>query len=128
MELFSINEMTMTAIKKYWPYIFILLPSLAFAAAGIGKLMGVPELHASFSAMGMPNWFGYFIGACELAGAVGLYLGGLRKLAAAGLAIIMAGATYFHIAYSVPSPVPAIILLAMMVFVIAWNWRDRKVV
>lgn len=115
----------MNAVKKYWPFIFIILPSLAFAGAGIGKLLGLPDLHASFAAMGLPSWFGYFIGAAELAGAVGLYLVGLRKLAAAGLAIIMAGAAYFHIAYGVPSPVPAIILLAMMIFVIVWNWRGR---
>ena len=116
----------MNAIKKYWPYIFIVLPSLAFAAAGVGKLSGNEQMHASFAAMGLPSWFGYFIGVAELAGAVGLYLAGLRKLAAAGLAIIMVGGAYFHIAYSVPSPVPALILLAMMIFVIAWNWRGRS--
>ncbi len=114
------------AIKKYWPYIFIVLPSLAFAAAGVGKLSGSEQMHASFAAMGLPSWFGYFIGASELAGAVGLYLVGLRKLAAAGLAVIMVGAAYFHIAYGVPSPIPAIVLLAMMIFVIVWNWAGHK--
>lgn len=114
----------MDTIKRYWPYIFIVLPALAFLAAGGAKLMGVPMVHQSFAAMGLPGWFGYFIGACEVAGAIGLFLPQVRKLAAAGLAIIMIGAVYFHLAYGVPSFVPAAVLLAMMVFVLARNWRN----
>ncbi len=114
----------MEQIKKYGPYLFFILPALAFAAAGVGKLMGTEMLHQSFAMMGMPSWFGYFIGACELAGAVGLILLQTRKLAAAGLIIIMIGAVYFHLSYGVPSPVPAIVLIILLLLTIKWNWKS----
>ena len=109
--------------RKYGPHLFYILPALAFAAAGIGKLMGTPMMHQSFSMMGLPSWFGYFIGASELAGALGLLIIQTRKLAAAGLAIIMVGATYFHLAYGVPSAIPAVVLLVLCLLTIYWNWR-----
>lgn len=116
----------MDALKKYGPYVFIIFPALAFAAAGVGKLMGTPMLHQSFSTMELPGWFGYFIGACELAGAIGLLITQTRKLAATGLAIIMVGAVYFHITYSVPSPVPAITLLIFLLLTIWWKWQPKS--
>ena len=49
------------------------LTTLAFIAAGSAKLAGVEQMHLSFALMGLPAWFGYFIGASELAGAVSYY-------------------------------------------------------
>ena len=115
----------MNMLKKFGPFIFFILPAVAFAAAGVGKLMGVPMMHQSFSTMGLPSWFGYFIGACELAGAVGLLLLQTRKLAASGLVVIMLGAVYFHVAYSEPSAVPAIVLLALLALTIWWKWQPK---
>ena len=68
---------------KYVLWAAIGLSALAFAAAGVAKLMGVPMVHASFANMGLPSWFGYFIGICELAGAIGLLIRRLSGLAAA---------------------------------------------
>lgn len=116
----------MDTLKKYGPYLFFVLPALAFAAAGIGKLMGTPMLHQAFSIMGLPSWFGYFIGFCELAGAIGLILPQTRKYAAAGLAIIMVGAVYFHIVHGVPSAVPAGTLLVLLLLVIRWKWHPKE--
>jgi putative oxidoreductase len=80
---------------------------------GGAKLAGYPMAHISFAAMSLPVWFGYFIGACELIGGVALFVNRTRRLAAIGLAIIMAGALYFHTAYT-----PLIMgLPALMVFV-----------
>lgn len=73
--------------------------------------------------MGLPSWFGYFIVLAEAAGAVGLLLPRTRKLAAAGLAIIMVGAVYFHVAYAIPSAVPAAVLLVLCLLTIGWNWN-----
>jgi len=109
----------MTKSKKIGLYLCLGLTRLAFAAAGVGKLMGVEQLHASFAAMGLPVWFGYFIGASEAAGAIGLWVRKLRTLAAAGLVIIMAGATYFHIFFAtVPNAIPAIVLAALLIAVL----------
>lgn len=99
----------------------IVLGSLAFIAAGIGKLSGVEMLHASFAAMGLPAWFGYFIGAAEVAGGLGLYWRKTSAWAAAGLFIIMLGAIYFHVVYQ-PSAIPAVVL-ALITAVIFYNRR-----
>ena len=49
-------------LHKYAIWVAIVLTSIAFAAAGIAKLMGVPMVHESFANLGLPGWFGYVIG------------------------------------------------------------------
>ena len=113
----------MGSILNHLPRLFYILPAIAFAGAGTAKLMGVPDLHSAFQTMGLPGWFGYFIGLCQVCGAIGLLLPQTRKLAAAGLSIIMVGAIYFHVAFAVPSPFPAAVLLALCLATINWNWN-----
>jgi DoxX-like protein len=48
------------------------LVALYVGAGGIAKLLGVPYVHSSFAKLGLPDWFGYFIGACEVLGSIGL--------------------------------------------------------
>ncbi len=102
----------------------IVLLSLAVIAAGSFKLMGTEEMHASFGMMGLPAWFGYFIGAAEVAGGIGLYIRRTSAWAAAGLLIIFLGAIYFHIAYAVPSAVPAVVLSGLAVIAIVSRRKD----
>lgn len=102
----------------------IVLASLAFVISGIGKLSGVEMMHDSFAIMGLPVWFGYFIGVAEVAGGVGLFLRKTSAWAAAGLFIIMLGATYFHIAYAEPSAIPAVILAAMSAVIFIARRQD----
>ena len=71
---------------------------LLFLMAGVSKLVMSPEQMAG--PVALPIGFLRFIGICETLGALGLVLPGLFKvkrfltpLAAAGLAIIMIGAT-----------------------------------
>ena len=90
--------------------------ALIVGAAGIAKLMGVPMVHESFAKLGLPVWFGYFIGAAEVAGAVGLFIRPLAALAAAGLAIIGLGAVYFHVTHPpISAGIPAMVMLALAV-------------
>jgi putative oxidoreductase len=84
-------------LKKYGALIDFAFLALIVGAVGIAKLIGVPVVHQSFGVLGLPSWFGYFIGAAEVAGAVGLFIAQLSGLAAAGLAIIGARAVYFHL-------------------------------
>lgn len=103
----------------------ITLAGLAFAAAGTAKLMGVPQLHASFAIMGLPAWFGYFIGTCELAGAIGLFIRKLSAIAASGLIAIMLGAIFFHVKFEVVShAVPAIVLTILLAIIISVRRQD----
>lgn len=113
----------MDAIKKYAPTLLYILPALAFLGAGAAKLSGVPEVIKPFAILGLPPAFGLFIGICEIAGSIGLLMERTRILAAIGLSLIMLGAVYYHLAYEMPSAVPAIILL---IFLAGSIWRARK--
>jgi uncharacterized membrane protein YphA (DoxX/SURF4 family) len=82
---------------KYALWIAQVLLALAFVSAGAMKLITPDEILTAWYPF--PALFIRFIGVCELLGAVGLILPGLLRvreeltpLAAAGLAIIMAGA------------------------------------
>ena len=86
----------MKAHKVLWT-IQGLLAAL-FLFAGISKL--VMPIEAMAGPVALPGWFLRFIGVAETLGAIGLILPGLLKiqqsltpLAAAGLVIIMMGAT-----------------------------------
>lgn len=113
------QELVMSKAKSIAVWGVIGLVGLAFAAAGIAKLLGVPQLHASFAIMGLPNWFGYFIGVCELLGAFGLLIPRLTALAATGLIGIMLGAIFFHVHFEVVAhALPAVILSLLLVVII----------
>ncbi|MEO0542450.1 MAG: DoxX family protein [Pseudomonadota bacterium] len=117
----------MEFIKRYGIWCPIVLSALAFAAAGTFKLMGTPELHQSFALLGLPSWFGYFIGTAEVAGAIGLLFARTRLLAAIGLAIIMVGAVYFHVAFTpLGQTVPALVLLGFMLLIVHYQ-RGRNI-
>ncbi|MEV2221520.1 DoxX family protein [Nocardia vinacea] len=72
------------------------------------------------------DWFRYFVGAVELAGAIGLVIPRLSGLAAIGLSLTMIGAAYTN-AFVVDGYWPVytpLILLVLFVF-IAWGRRDE---
>ncbi|MBT3135275.1 DoxX family protein [Alteromonas sp. ALT199] len=106
-------------MKKYGFNIARGLIALVLVAGGGAKLAGVPELHESFHILGLPGWFGYFIGVCEIAGAIGLFISSLSAISAAGIATIMSGAVYFHFMYTPPAEgIPALVILGLSVFVV----------
>ena len=115
----------MKSAKDYSTWIAIALVALYVGAAGIAKLAGVPYVHSSFPKLGLPPWFGYFIGACEVLGPIALFIRPLSALAAAGLGIIMIGATYYHTTYTpVVQAVPAIVLVLLCAYIFAKRRRD----
>lgn len=93
-----------------------ILVALVFAFAGSVKFMMPPEKMQQGTVV-LPLAFIYFIGVCEVLGAFGLILPGLTRirtgltpLAAAGLTIIMIGATAVTIIGGMPGAfVPATI-------------------
>ena len=89
-----------------------LLLAVVFLAAGVTKLLGVPEAVAAFDHLGFGQIFRLFIGACEIAGAIGLLVTPLAALAAAGLAAIMAGAVVSVLLVLSDSPAEALVPLA----------------
>ena len=101
----------------YW--VLLSLLAVSMIAAGGGKLAGIAELHDSFKTMQLPSWFGYLIGFVEVSAGIALFITKFRSMAALSLIPIMFGATYYHIAYNVPSAIPAILfaILACYYFV-----------
>ncbi len=97
---------------KYATWLAMGLATLVMLAGGGAKLTGHPIAHQSFADLGLPGWFGYFIGLCEVAGAAGLWVRQTSSLAAMGIAGIMVGAIYYHISYPpLPAGIPALLVL-----------------
>ena len=97
---------------KYVTWIAMAIVTLIMLMGGVMKLTGNEMATASFGVLGLPAWFATFIGVCELAGAVGLWLRRTSMLAAMGIAVIMVGAVYYHVMHTpIAEGVPAIVVL-----------------
>jgi uncharacterized membrane protein YphA (DoxX/SURF4 family) len=78
-----------------WAVQILLAVFFVFAAAG-PKLAGSHSSVQEFDLIGAGQWLRYLVGTAELAGAIGLLTPWLAGLAAAGLAVDMAGATIIN--------------------------------
>jgi len=100
-----------------------------FMFAGVMKfIMPIEEMTKQIA---LPGWFLHFIGAAEILGAIGLILPGILRirveltpLAAAGLSIIMFGATWITLAggQGAAAIIPFIVAL-LSAFVAYSRWR-----
>jgi hypothetical protein len=118
----------------YILWIIQILLALLFLFAGGTKLVLPIEVLASMgspNAIPLPGLFIRFIGVCEVLGALGLILPGLLRirpsltsLAAAGLVILMIGATALTFAADGlgPEVVPFVVGL-LLAFVAYGRWR-----
>lgn len=68
-----------------------------FLASGAAKLAGTDFSVESFARWGLPDWLRLLVGALEVIGAIGLARRPTAPSAAAGLALIMAGAVVTHL-------------------------------
>lgn len=118
-------------------WIIQILLALLFLFAGGTKLVLPIEV---LTAMGSPNqvhlpgWFIRFIGVCEVLGALGLILPGLLKtrpqltwLAAAGLVIIMIGATVVTFIGDGIGPALIPFIIGLLLAFVAYGRRPRTV-
>jgi putative oxidoreductase len=96
--------------------------ALQFAGGGLAKLAGSPELVQLFADIGAGQWLRYVVGALEVAGAVGLLVPRLSRLAALGLAALMVGATVTNLFIIHERPWLPVGLL-LVATVIAWGRR-----
>jgi putative oxidoreductase len=102
----------MNDTTKKWALLVIRgLLTLAFAAAGIAKLMGVPMMVATFDAVGLGQWFRYVTGIIELGSAILLWMPGYAAHAAGLLVCTMIGALIAHAAFlGMDTAAPAAVL------------------
>jgi putative oxidoreductase len=89
------------------------LLALAFLGAGGAKLAGATAMVQLFGKVGLGQWFRYFTGTLEVAGAIGLLISRYAFYAAILLALVMVGAIIAHSTLLGTSPVAPIVLLTL---------------
>jgi uncharacterized membrane protein YphA (DoxX/SURF4 family) len=106
----------------YWPKnkvqtVLTVLLTLAFLLSGIMKLTGAEQIRQGFENWGYPVIFMYFIGLCEVAGAIGMWLRRFSYAAKVCIILLMAGAVLTHLAFDTfkeaMAPIVLIILTAV---------------
>jgi uncharacterized membrane protein YphA (DoxX/SURF4 family) len=103
----------------------VLLAAL-FVFASSGKLMSQPEAIAGFEKLGAP-WLRWVVGACELAGGIGILLPQTAALAAACLALLMVGAMASHLLVLGAATIgPAVAAFALSTWVAVELRRTQK--
>ncbi len=96
-----------------------------FLFASSGKLMSSPEAIAGFEMLGAP-WLRWVVGACELAGGIGVLLPQTAGLAAFCLALLMVGAMASHVfVFGVSTIGPAVVAFALSAWV-AYELRLKR--
>jgi putative oxidoreductase len=103
-------------------WILSLLLALIFLSAGAMKLMSRPNMVQEFTQVGLGQWFRYFTGILEVAGAICILVPKLSRWGAVLLSAVMSGAVVAHLtALHTPATLPAILL----VMVLAVTWLRR---
>ena len=116
-------------IVNYTLWIVQVLLALLFLFSGVMKLVLPPD--ALKGPVELPVLFLRFIGVCEVLGGIGLILPGLLRirlgltpLAAAGLVIIMIGATVISLmSGGIALALPALVAGLLSAFVAWGRWR-----
>lgn len=97
---------------------------LMFVGGGLAKLFGDPTMVDLFDEIGAGDWLRYFVGACEVAGGIGLLIPRLCGLAAAALSALVVGAIVTNVAVVDENPTLPIVYLVVLA-AITWRRRDR---
>ena len=114
----------MTTTQKVTYYVLLVMTSVLFVFSGYSKIVAVPEAVQGFQVAHLPIWFMYFVGTCEIVGAIGLWIGSLRKWAAYGLYIILAGAVVVSAIFvSVPTALFPLLVAVILGFIV---WLSGK--
>ena len=115
-------------------WVLQMLLALAFFAHGLLFLFPPAEIADQMNAS-LPRWFQLFLGVAEILAAVGLTLPGVTRMqpwlvswAAAGVMIVMIGASAFHfVRDEVSSGIITLVLLAVATFVAYMRWRNAPI-
>jgi len=117
----------MSKAKMIVLWIVSILLAAMFLFSGVFKLLKPDMAKAGFVHYGYAAWFAIFIGVCETLGALGLLMPRLAGLAAAGLAIIMMGATYTHFSHhEYQHGMIPLVLLVLLIGVVYARFRAGR--
>jgi putative oxidoreductase len=78
-------------------WVLSILLAFLFLMAGVPKLLGAQAHVQHFAKWGYPDWFRLVVGTVEVVSAIVLLIPRFAYLGAAGIGVIMAGATYTHV-------------------------------
>jgi len=84
----------------YFRWVVKGLLALLLVGAGLMKLAGIPEVHKSFSILGLPAWFGYFLGLIEAVLAFAVFVSPVSRKAILSAFTILLGAICFHLVHT----------------------------
>lgn len=101
------------------------LLTLAFAAAGIAKLMGVQMMVDEFAAIGFGQWFRYATGIIELGSAILLWVPGMAVYGAGLLVCTMVGALIAHATVLGMGTSIGVFVLGPLAAITAWANRGQ---
>ncbi|CCH89245.1 membrane protein of unknown function [Modestobacter italicus] len=99
-----------------------ILLSAQFFTGGALKVTGEASMVTMFEDLGGGAGLRLFVGACEVAGAVGLLIPRLMRPAAAGLVVLMVGAVVTNVAILGTNPVLPLVFGLLAAVVAASNW------
>ena len=110
-------------------WVLQVLLAMLFMFAGVMKfVMPIEEMTKQIA---LPGWFLHFIGVAEIFGAIGLVLPGILRirtgltpLAAAGLVVIMIGATAVNLKTGQSAAALITVVLGLLLVFVAYN-RQR---
>ena len=112
----------LTLLQTIPGWLLSVLLALIFLSVGSMKLMSRPNMVQEFAQVGLGQWFRYFTGILEVAGAICLLVPPLSRWGATLLATVMSGAVVAHLmALRTPPTLPAILL----VMVLAATWLRK---
>ncbi len=110
-------------------WVLQVLLAMLFIFSGVMKfIMPIEEMTKQIA---LPGWFLHFIGAAEILGGIGLFLPGILRirtgltpLAAAGLVIIMIGATAVNFKIGQRGAALSTIIIGLLLAFVAYNrWQ-----
>lgn len=110
---------------KFLPRGLRILAAVVFLAAGVAKLVGVPEMVQAFEQIGVGQWFRIVTGIVELVGGIAILIPATAALGGLLLSATMIGALLAHLFVIEGSPVPAIVLL-LITATITWQHRPSR--
>ena len=103
------------------------LLAAAFLAHGLMLLFPPAAIASLMNAM-LPRWFQLFLGVAEIAAAVGITVPGMTRIqprlvpmAAAGIMIVLIGATILHLVRGEYSSAATTFVLLLMATLVAWQ-------
>lgn len=103
-----------------------ILLSAQFLLGGALKLTAHPTMTAMFESIGAGQGLRLLVGVCEVAGAVGLLVPRLARLAACGLVLLMIAAAVTNVVALQTSPAVPLVLLVLAGIVAVTRTRQEN--